>query len=334
MANGALRTAIIVIAAGLAGTAAAHGGGYRAPRNAFGQPDLEGYWTNLSLTVLQRPSSLKTLVVSDQEAAASETRRAAAPEADDGVGGQDTDWYDGGARLARIAGKARSSWIVDPPDGRLPYSAAGRAAMEAALKRVRTSFDGPETRTLGERCLLSTAGTDGPPMLNARYNSNYQIVQSPGAVAILVEMNHDVRIIHLGAKRHAPAAVRPWMGDSVGWWEGDTLVVETTNLNPGEALKANGPLYLSPAAKVTERFTRVSPTRILYQFTVNDPATYTRTWRAEMPLNAAKGPIYEYACHEGNYGVANALSGARYIERQADELAKAEAMPALPTSKR
>jgi hypothetical protein len=330
MGNAVPRSIVGGLAAAAMLAAAAHAVGYRAPRNGFGQPDLEGYWTNLSLTVLQRPKALKGLAVSDAEAAAYEKQRAAAPEPDDGVGGLETDWYDAGARLARIGGEARSSWIVDPPDGRLPYSTVGRATMEAWQKRVRTSFAGPETRTMGERCLLSTAGTDGPPMLNGRYNSNYQIVQGPDAVAILVEMNHDVRIVRLGAKHHAPAAVRPWMGDSVGWWDRDTLVVETTNLNPGEALKANGPLYLSPAAKVIERFTRVSPRQILYQFSVDDPATYTRTWRGEMALNAAKGPIYEYACHEGNRSLPAILAGARRAER--DQQARGGA--AVQTAKR
>ena len=136
-------------------------------------------------------------------------------------------------------------------------------------------------------------------------------------MAILVEMNHDARIVRLTDKTHPPADIRPWMGDCVGWWEGDTLVVETTNFNPGEALRpgiSTTRLPVAQDAKVTERFTRVSPTQILYQFTVEDPTTYSQPWRAEMPLNAAKGPVYEYACHEGNYALPGILAGARHAE--------------------
>jgi hypothetical protein len=158
-------------------------------------------------------------------------------------------------------------------------------------------------------------------MLNNIYNSNYQIVQTPDAVAIVVEMVHDVRTIPLFASKaaarsgHGPAALHPWLGDSVGWWEGPTLVVETLNVNPEQG--AAGPLYLSPGGKVTERFTRVSPGQITYEFAVDDPAYYSRPWRAEMSLNARKDLIYEYACHEGNYGLAGVLSGARAQEKAA-----------------
>jgi hypothetical protein len=155
-------------------------------------------------------------------------------------------------------------------------------------------------------------------MLNVLYNNNYQIVQTADSVAIVVEMNHDVRTIRLNAKGHLPPSIRPWMGDSIGRWEGETLVVETTNFNPGESLRPyfGATMYLSKDAKVTERFTRVSPTQILYQFAVEDPTVFSQTWRGEMPLNATKGPVYEYACHEGNYALPGILAGARHGEKE------------------
>ncbi|THD57620.1 hypothetical protein [Phenylobacterium sp.] len=305
---------------------------YQAPRNGFGQPDLQGVWTNASLTSLQRPAMFKSLTLTDAEAAALEKRRAAAraqqdkptdpnsgaPPAAADPGGYNASWTDPGVSLGRIDGQVRTSWIVDPVDGRLPYTTAGHAAYIAALSKARNSWDGPENRPLGERCILGFGSTAGPPMLNVLYNNNYQIVQSKDAVVILVEMNHDARIIRLTDKKHLPNFMRPWMGDSIGWWDGDTLVVETTNFNPGESLRPyfDNSILLSPGAKVTERFTRVSPTQILYRFQVDDPATYSQVWKAEMPFNAAKGPVYEYACHEGNYALPGILAGARKAEKE------------------
>jgi hypothetical protein len=311
---------------------AASAADYHAPKNGFGQPDLGGTWTNASLTSLQRPAMFKTLTLTDADAAALEKRRAAAranqdkpsdptagapPVAND-PGGYNASWTDPGVSLGRINGQVRTSWIVDPADGRLPYSTAGHAAYIAALSKARNSWDGPENRPLGERCILGFGSTAGPPMLNVLYNNNYQIVQSKDAVAILVEMNHDVRIVRLTDRKHPPADVRPWMGDSIGWWEGDTLVVETTNFNPGESLRPyfDNSILLSPGAKVTERFTRVSPKQILYQFQVEDPATYSQVWKAEMPMNSAPGPVYEYACHEGNYALPGILAGARKADKE------------------
>jgi len=150
------------------------------------------------------------------------------------------------------------------------------------------------------------------------YNNHYQFVQTKDAVVIVVEMNHDARIIRLNSK-HLPNHIRPWLGDSIGWWEGDTLVVETTNFNPGESLRLNfnQSFYISPNGKVTERFTRISKTEIFYEFAVDDPETYTQTWRAEMIMNAAEGKLYEYACHEGNYALPGILAGARKEEQEA-----------------
>ncbi|HZZ32145.1 MAG TPA: hypothetical protein VFE10_09145 [Phenylobacterium sp.] len=316
----------VLLAAGAAGAA-----DYHAPKNGFGQPDLQGTWTNASLTSLQRPAMFKSLTLTDAEAAALEKRRAAAraqadkptdpnsgapPEGND-PGGYNASWTDPGVSLGRIGGQVRTSWIVDPINGQLPYSTTGKAAYVEALRKARNSWDGPENRPLGERCILGFGSTAGPPMLNVLYNNNYQIVQSKDSVAILVEMNHDVRIVRMTDRKHLPGYMRPWMGDSIGWWEGDTLVVETTNFNPGESLRPyfSNSILLSPNAKVTERFTRVSPNQILYRFEVDDPTTYSQVWKAEMPLNAAKGPVYEYACHEGNYALPGILAGARKADR-------------------
>lgn len=301
---------------------------YKAPRTSFGDPDLQGLWTNASLTVLERPRAVGKLVVTPEEAAriekgwqarlSADNQRtdpnAPAPAAGSDVRGYNLAWLEQGNHLAVINGEIRSSWIVDPPDGRVPYSMAG---WDGVRRSARRGFDDPEVRPLGERCLVGFGSTSGPPMLNVLYNNHYQIVQSPGHVVIVVEMNHDARIVRLGGK-HLPENVKVWLGDSIGRWEGDTLVVETTNLHPGQAFNADVRhyLYLPPTAKVTERFTRVAADQILYQFTVDDPTAYTQAWRGEMPLRSAPGPMYEYACHEGNHSLPGILRGARYEEKQ------------------
>jgi hypothetical protein len=330
MARGVSRLArTIVIAAALAGSAA-HAAGYRAPRTSFGAPDLQGLWTNSSITMLQRPPFFKALIATDAEAAMMESmfnkmlgdlaspapidpNRPAPPVVKEVP---QADLIEMDLHLARIDGQMRSSWITDPPDGQLPFTDAGRKATKAAGEE---SFDDPEGRPLSERCLTAVGSPEGPPMMNTGFNTNYRIVQNKDYVAIEVEMNHDVRMVRLGDRTHLPDAVTPWMGDSVGWWEGDTLVVETTNLNPKGAFifSLGGSFAYSPKARIVERFTRTANDRILYEFSVDDPVTFTRVWRAQMPWRAAKGPIYEYACHEGNYSMANALSGAREQERAA-----------------
>ena len=214
--------------------------------------------------------------------------------------------------------------MVDPADGRIPplTPEARQARREAAARRAEFGeFDNPENRPLGERCLKSFGSNAGPPMLpNYFYNNNYTIVQTADHIMILTEMVHDVRIIRLGERKPLPGHVRPWMGDSWGWWEGDTLVVETTNLPPKQL---NGHLYVYPGGsedlKVTERFTRVDEHTINYEFTVEDPTTYTRPWSGEVPFKALDGLVYEYACHEANYALFNVLSGARAQEREAAE---------------
>ena len=317
---------------GLLSASLAAGAQYKAPRTSFGDPDLQGLWTNASITTLERPSYASKLVLSPEEARAIETATlnrlgadsrptdpsVGAPKAGDDVRGYNTFWIDLGAKLAVVKGEIRTSWVVDPPGGRVPYTAEGLRALREAASR---SFDGPEARSPGERCIVGYGSTSGPPMLNVLYNNHYQFVQSPGYVTIVVEMNHDARIIRLAGATppaHLPDHVRPWMGDSIGRWVGETLVVETRNLHPGQAFTADTRhrLYLAPTAKVTERFTRVAADEILYEFTVEDPVTYTQAWRGEMPLRAAKGPMYEYACHEGNHSLGNILRGARYQEKR------------------
>ncbi|MDP3300239.1 MAG: hypothetical protein Q8M38_09110 [Phenylobacterium sp.] len=224
-----------------------------------------------------------------------------------------SDFIEMDLNLARIDGQRRTSWIVEPSDGRLPFTDAGRAIGKAINTE---SYDGPEGRPLTERCLIGIGSPEGPPMMNTGFNAHYQILQTPDHVSILVEMNHDVRIIRLGDRTHPPGSFQSWMGDSVGWWEGDTLVVETTNFTSTSYVGSlGGGFARSRQARLVERFTRTAADQMLYEFSVIDPVIFTGPWRAEMPWRTAKGPIYEYACHEGNYSLPNALSGAR-VEAQ------------------
>jgi hypothetical protein len=288
------------------------------PRTADGQPDLQGIWTNVTITPLERPLEFAGKeFLTEKEAAAYETRTVEAnnadrrdlpPEADVGRAYNDA-WYDRGTK---VIGTRRTSLIVDPPDGRIPALTpeAQRQVSARAESRREHPADGPEDRSLAERCLLWP--TAGPPMLPSFYNNNYQIVQGPGYVAIYVEMIHDVRIIPIDGRPHPSSNIRQWMGDSRGHWEGDTLVVETANFNGKGAFRGSGQnLHL------TERFTRVDQDTVLYRFTVDDPETFTKPWTGEVPMRRTKGPIYEYACHEGNYAMVDMLAGARAEEKKA-----------------
>lgn len=289
---------------------------------SWGDPDLQGTWTNATITGLERPPQLPTLVLDEVMAAGVESwtdnfyasidqlpKGDLPPSVD--VGGYNTFWMDPGKRLARVGGEIRSSLIVDPRNGKLPYSAAGRKLLNERMALANVA-DNPETRLLGERCLVGFGSSGGPPMLPVLYNNFYQIVQSPGFVVIVVEMNHNARIIRLHGDP-LPAQIQPWLGDSIGRWDGQTLVVETTQFHPAQSLRASlrHQLYLSPQAKVVERFTRISESEIFYEFSVDDPSVYSRNWRAEVPMLAADGPLYEYACHEGNYSMTGILAGER-----------------------
>jgi hypothetical protein len=296
--------------------ASAAGQAYRAPRNAYGAPDLNGVWNNNALTRLQRPAGLLPLVVQPADVAAAERKLMAGyspPSTAANVGGSDSEWWDG-AHLARVGGEFRTSWLVDPDDGQLPYSAEGKRLVAVFAKAQIESFDGPESRPVaGDRCLLPSWGAMGPVMMNAPYNANYRFVQTRDQIAIMAENNSELRIIRIGAA-HLPAQIKPWTGDSIGHWEKDTLVVETTNLRTDAPL-SQAPFFFTAGAKVVERFTRVAPAALKYEFTVEDPTIFAHPWRAEMAFVAGDAPLYEFACHEGNYAMSNVLAGARAVER-------------------
>jgi hypothetical protein len=285
---------------------------YATPRTPWGEPDLQGVWSYASLTPLERPDKHagkdalddEEVAELDKEARTGADRRDGTPEADL-ARAYNAFWYDRGKS------DGRTSLIVEPPDGRLPPltpEGRRRQATAADYNRVH-GFDSAANRPLQERCITY----HGVPPLPSGYNNTYQILQTPGYVAIVDENIHDVRGIPLDGRPHLGQGIRQWNGDSRGHWEGDTLVVETTNYSPKSTFRF-------PVAGETmhaiERFTRVAADRIDYRFTITDPATYTRPWTASLPLvNAPDYVIYEYACHEGNYAIANALSGARVMEK-------------------
>jgi hypothetical protein len=325
---------LAVLAALAAGSAVAQIKTWKTPRTVDGQPDLQGNWTNATLTPVTRPAGSKGLVMSAEEAKAIETTEADTMAAADkptdpkhGIQDLPTDcgrgftgvncgynffWVDPGTKVLTINGEKRTS-IITTENGRSPaVNAAGRQRM-ASRRRGGGFNDGPEGRSLGERCLMSFGSSAGPPMLPLLYNNNYQIVQSKDTVLILVEMVHDARVIRLNG-RHKPSGVKQWMGDSVGRWEGNTLVVETTNMRPDQGFSG-----ASEDAKYVERFTRVSADQIVYQFTIEDPSTWDQPWGGESAFSKSRDNLYEYACHEGNYALPGILAGARE-----DERAKAE----------
>jgi hypothetical protein len=299
--------------------------------------NFEGVWTNATVTRLERPASFSGLVVSKEQAdavaKATTARLAAANKAsdlskgafkdDDATAGYNSYWIDSGDGLMRVRGEARSSFITSPADGKMPFR--NRAKSLALMTRDGAEYQsgkgayvGPEDLPLRERCLIAQSDAGGPVMLNAIYNNNYSFFVTPGYFVIDLEMNHDVRIapIFASAKEarahHQPATIRPWLGDTVAWWEGDTLVTETKNVNPIQEGRTLTPV--SAQGAVTERFTRISQNELLYQFTVDDPVHYTQAWSGEYSFKPAKGQIYEYACHEGNYAMEGILRGARLQE--------------------
>jgi hypothetical protein len=296
---------------------------YRAPRTSYGAPDLGGDWTNLSLTRFERPKAFKGLIATDAEATAAVAKfhdllDGKAPATPGDVGQINSEFPDRDVDLMKINGRHRSSILVKPADGQIPYTASGAALAKAADEADDHDFSGPEVRMPDERCIDGTASSTGPPMIGEPQNTNYKIVETRGEIAILSEMIHDVRIVHMGAK-HPAVSTHPHMGDSIGWWEGETLVIETVDQSPISAPRSVGAnlLWISPQAKITERLTRISPGEILYRFTIEDPAIYSRLMRGEMVWRATKARQFEYACHEGNYGMANILAGARAEERRA-----------------
>ncbi len=294
---------------------------WTAPRTPDGQPDLQGIWANATITPFERPKDLAGKeFFTEQEAAEDEKRivqdsnrdrRGRDAEADLG-GAYNELWFDRGAKVVPTR---RTSLVVDPPDGKVPpLTPEAQKAAAARAERAKRPPEGPEDLALPVRCIVWP--TAGPPMLPTAYNNNYQILQTPGYVTILIEMIHDVRIIPLDGRPHIPKNIRQWLGDSRGHWEGKTLVVDTTNFTgKSHFMGSDENLHL------VERFTRTDSNTILYQFTVEDPTAFTRPWKGEVPMTKAPGPIYEYACHEGNYAMANMLNGARAQEKAAAEAA-------------
>jgi hypothetical protein len=289
-----------------------------APRSTSGQPDLQGIWNFSTITPLERPAEFAGKeFLTEAEAAAFEARTVQRNNRDTRESSADADvasaynefWWDRGVRAARVNGRVRTSLIVDPPDGKIPALTADaqqRAAARADARRQHPA-DGPEDRSLGERCLLFNAG---PPMLSGPYNNYVQILQTPDYVVILNEMIHDSRVVPLDGRPHLPSAVRRLLGDSRGHWNGNTLVVETTNFSDKTNVRGSG-----EQLRLTERFTRADAKTLLYEFTVDDPASFVKPWTAVLPMAKTDDQIFEYACHEGNYAMTGILRGARSQEK-------------------
>ena len=324
---------------------------YSPPRLADGHPDLQGTYDLATLTPLERPAGAKAVLTAEEAAQLEKGvaaaivagdrpisgTRAAPPKGGDGsvgaagnVGGYNTFWLDPGKTYSIVNGERRTSLIFDPPDGRVPaLTPAARQRLATArvaptsdttqsndpgLETAPGAYDDPERRPLGERCLLGFGSTSGPPALpNYFYNNLHKIVQTPTAVLILNEMVHDARIVRMNAE-HLPKTVRKWMGDSIGHWEGDTLVVDTTNFTDKTRFRG-----ASENLRVIERFTRVDARTLLYRFTIEDPTTWVAPWSGEYAWPATDELLYEYACHEANYALENVLRGAR--RREADAAA-------------
>ena len=319
---------LAVAAAGLFSPSAAQQ--WVVPRTPDGHPDLQGNWSNATLPPFQREEGREP-VYTAEEVAERESRAAGfnervsrpsdpergPPRAGGSVGGYNGIYIDRGDRIARVNGEPRTSLVTNPPDGRVPARTPEGERRAEEYREFRSQFgtyDNPENRGLGERCIVSFGSNAGPPMLpNGFYNNNYTIVQTADYVMIHTEMVHDTRIIRLGEPDPLPDHISSWFGDSWGRWEGDVLVVETTNLHPLQRFRGNSTGDL----KVIERFTRVDEETLLYEFAIDDPTTYTQPWGGEVPFMKFDDLVYEYSCHEGNYALMNILSGARYQERQA-----------------
>jgi hypothetical protein len=319
------------------------------PRLPDGHPDLQGTYDLGTLTPLERAAGTPLVLTNEQAkkleqqvaarndklAAPVDANRSAPPTGGDGspgpygnVGGYNNFWLDPGSQYTAIDGQKRASLLIDPPDGRVPplteaarqrraSDAYARPTSDQAAREDDPGFEGseayndPEIRPLAERCLVGFSSTSGPPILPTYfYNNLHQIVQTPEHVMILTEMVHDARVVRMNAQ-HAPPAVRKWLGDSIGRWDGDTLVVETTNFSDKTRFRGS-----SENLKVTERFTRIDAKTLRYQFTIEDPSTWTRPWTAEYAWPATRDLMYEYACHEGNYAMGNILRGARLKETE------------------
>jgi hypothetical protein len=317
------------------------------PRLPDGHPDLQGTYDVATLTPLERQAGAPAVLSAVQAKAlekgvAQRNAQAAAPSREDrkappvggdgspgpagNVGGYNNFWLDSGTELITINGEKRTSIIVDPPDGRVP-AITPEAKQRIARRAIQTTsdaqarendpgfegngaYDDPERRPLGERCLLGFGSTSGPPALPVLYNNLHQIVQTHDYLMILNEMDHDARVIRIGGQ-HPPATIRKWMGDSIGHWEGDTLVVDTTNFSDKTRFRGS-----TENLHVVERFSRLDAETLLYRFTIDDAATWTRPWTGEYPWPMTMDNLYEYACHEANYALGDILRGARLKEAE------------------
>jgi hypothetical protein len=311
------------------------------------KPELTGTWTNASRTGLQRPQGVESLTVTAEQAAAMvasmglagisaeniESGPAIDPETgapptgsvDFGLRGYNLFWTDPGSTLAYVKGELRTSYIIDPPNGRIPRREQPEPDWPVRNygSRYLTGVgedDGPEAFPLAERCLLGFGNTAGPGMMGTLYNSTYEFVQTDDYVMIAVEMAHDARIIPIydnadeARANRRPDVLKQWLGDSVGWYEDGWLVVETTNINPKQMAESSVPI--TAQGTIIERFSRYSDTEIVYQFTVDDPNLYLQPWTAELSFHEMDGEMYEYACHEGNHAMPGMLAGARRLELQ------------------
>ncbi|MEO8099018.1 MAG: hypothetical protein ABI811_15050 [Acidobacteriota bacterium] len=312
------RSLLLIAALTAAATAAAGQSAYKAPRTPWGTPDIQGYYLNRTTTPVERPESLGAKeFYTAEEFAAMQAAAAARPAAQTEPGTAADAHYDMSqfgldAATTGLVRNPRTSLIAGPT-GRVPPMTpeATKRTTDARNAARGHEFDGPENRGMAERCILWNF--EGPPLMPGGYNPNLQIFQGPTEVVIRNEMMGGARIVRTDGRPHLTSAIRQWYGDSVGHWEGDTLVVDTTNFNDQPPLGRGSSRNLH----VTERFTRTADDVIDYQFTVSDPSTWEQSWSGEYPIQKIKGPIYEYGCQEGNYGMPNILSGARAAEREA-----------------
>jgi len=303
--------------------------GQKVARTPDGHPDLQGIWTYSTLTPIERPREFKDKpFLSEQEAAELEKRtvqgrnvdklRESTPTARGVVNGSvETEdlanaynefWWDRGTKFVKTR---RTSIVIDPPDGRIPpLTPEAKKRMAALDEASARPAQGPEDRPVSERCIVRP--NSGPPMTPTGYNNNFRLMQVPGYVVIFNEQIHDARIIPMDGRPHLPQSVRQWMGDSRGHWEGDTLVVETTNFTGKANFRGSG-----ENMHLTERFTRTDRDTLLYEFTVDDPQSFTKKWAGQIPMSPGPEVIYEYACHEGNYSLFTTLGSARSLEKAA-----------------
>lgn len=322
------------------------------PRTSSGKPSFQGTWSNASITRLTRSSAFDDLIIpQDQVQQLTQSHpQVVRQNTDDNLDkdsklldgsdlsrgrGYNAFWIDPGKEYALVNGTRRSRWITEPSDGSIPYhrnknprEIAKQFGNEKIITANRNTAEGPEVRSLGERCLISFGGSGGPPMLNTLYNNTYQFVQTEDHLMILVEMVHDVRIIPIVDKNSKksyqsnsqknnslqPNVIPRWLGNSFAYWDDDRLVIETSKWIPQQL--HSRPIYLSEQAKVTERLQRISESQIFYRFTIDDPTYYRQIWSGEMSFNLSQGEVFEYACHEGNIGMEGILSGARVMEKE------------------